>query len=182
MKTALQLLIILILIALGVIQVLFAKGVIGGDKLLEVCPVDAISMQNAKAQIDSDKCIGCRRCVIGIPRKSPAVSKEVVEPTATVSVPAAEPAKPIPTPTKQDTAKTPVKTPVKPPKTGLTYTVDPATCIGCTLCVSNCPTQAITMVNGKAVIDNSKCISCDTCISGNKTDFGGCPVQAISKK
>lgn len=182
MKTALQILIIIALLGLGVIQILFAKGILGSEKLLEVCPVSAISMENSKARIDADKCIGCRRCVIGVPRKSPLAAKTIVEPITSETAVVTEPLKPAPETQKQDTAKanpTPVKVTSKPK---LKYTVNPDVCIGCTLCVSNCPQNAITMVNDKAVIDNSKCISCDICVSGNKTDFGGCPVQAISKK
>ncbi len=37
-------------------------------------------------------------------------------------------------------------------------------CIGCTDCVKRCPTQAIRVRNGKAVINESKCIDCGVCI------------------
>ncbi|PKN72923.1 MAG: hypothetical protein CVU50_05185 [Candidatus Cloacimonetes bacterium HGW-Cloacimonetes-3] len=58
--------------------------------------------------------------------------------------------------------------------------VTPAKCIGCRLCVPNCPVGAISMVKGKAVIDSVKCVSCNICIDGNGK-FRGCPVRAISK-
>lgn len=61
-----------------------------------------------------------------------------------------------------------------------TVAVTPAKCIACKLCVTNCPVGAISMVNGKAVIDSSKCVSCGICIEGNGK-FRGCPVRAISK-
>jgi ferredoxin len=60
------------------------------------------------------------------------------------------------------------------------YVVDPNTCIGCQLCVMNCPANAISMKGDKAWIDDTKCIRCGVCQSGND-DFPGCPTQAISK-
>ena len=44
-------------------------------------------------------------------------------------------------------------------------------CIKCGGCISACPMEAITMQNGKVVIDPSKCISCGTCAAV-------CPVGA----
>jgi ferredoxin len=53
-----------------------------------------------------------------------------------------------------------------------TFIVDPATCIGCGLCISRCPVAAIALVEGKAFIDPAKCIACGLCVSS-------CPVSAI---
>jgi Pyruvate/2-oxoacid:ferredoxin oxidoreductase delta subunit len=61
------------------------------------------------------------------------------------------------------------------------WTVNPAKCIGCKLCVMNCPADAITMVKNKAVIDQSKCTGCNICVAGNGANFKGCPTKAISK-
>ena len=61
------------------------------------------------------------------------------------------------------------------------YIVDRKKCIGCRLCVSNCPVNAIEMKGGRAIIDADKCISCGICENGNGSTYKGCPVDAISK-
>lgn len=61
------------------------------------------------------------------------------------------------------------------------YVVNPKLCIGCRLCIDPCPTGAIQMVKGKAVIDADKCIACGFCANGDGKKFKGCPTSAISK-
>lgn len=51
--------------------------------------------------------------------------------------------------------------------------LDESKCVGCTNCMRRCPTQAIRIKNGKAVIDNEKCVHCGECIKA-------CPYQAYS--
>lgn len=62
-----------------------------------------------------------------------------------------------------------------------TWNTIAAKCIGCRQCFMNCPSDAITMVSNKSVIDQSKCSGCNTCIVGNGAGFNGCPVKAITK-
>ncbi|KAK2951860.1 Fe-hydrogenase, simple [Blattamonas nauphoetae] len=59
---------------------------------------------------------------------------------------------------------------------GIKYQVTDG-CEGCVArpCIFNCPTQAISRVDGKAFIDKSKCINCGTCAKV-------CPYNAIQKK
>jgi ferredoxin len=51
--------------------------------------------------------------------------------------------------------------------------VDKGKCSGCESCVEECPSEAIKMVEGKAVVDAEMCIDCGVCIDA-------CPEEAIS--
>ena len=50
-------------------------------------------------------------------------------------------------------------------------TLDVSKCKGCTTCIKRCPTEAIRVRNGHAVIQEDKCIDCGECIRH-------CPYQA----
>ena len=41
--------------------------------------------------------------------------------------------------------------------------IDKEKCIGCGICIRECPVNAISMKNGKAEIDMDKCIRCGKC-------------------
>jgi ferredoxin len=139
-------------------------------------------MVNGKAVIDPTKCIGCRRCVDGIPIAR-AEAKPVQIPLSdsintALPVQQTSPAlSPAPSPTTK-----PIPPNQNTQSTDLSYRVDSSKCIGCQLCVSACPTGAISMQGDKAVIDQSKCISCGICVNGNGQDYDGCPVGAISRR
>ena len=51
--------------------------------------------------------------------------------------------------------------------------VDAEKCTGCESCVDECPSEAIKMVDGKAVVDEGACVDCGVCVDG-------CPAEAIS--
>ena len=53
--------------------------------------------------------------------------------------------------------------------------VDPDECTGCELCVPECPAEAISMVEDKALIDQDTCTQCEACVEV-------CPVDAIKVK
>lgn len=53
--------------------------------------------------------------------------------------------------------------------------IDKEQCIGCSHCVRVCPTQALRVWRGKAVLDDNKCVDCGDCERV-------CPVMAIKVK
>ncbi len=50
--------------------------------------------------------------------------------------------------------------------------IDEKECTGCDICVPICPSQAISIINNKAVIDHNKCKECLLCMDE-------CPANAI---
>lgn len=46
-------------------------------------------------------------------------------------------------------------------------------CCGCEACVAVCPVGAITMPEGKALIDDEQCVRCGACINE-------CPMEAVA--
>src|SRR5574344_95419 len=50
--------------------------------------------------------------------------------------------------------------------------IDDDKCIGCSHCMKICPTQAIRLVNGRAIMHPESCIDCGRC-------YTDCPMQAI---
>ena len=57
---------------------------------------------------------------------------------------------------------------------------DPEICRGCKKCAvaENCPSKAVSVVDGKAVVDGSKCTKCGVCVG--KCPFGAVPKEAES--
>ena len=60
------------------------------------------------------------------------------------------------------------------------FSFDGELCRGCKKCAvaESCPTKAVSVINGKAVIDTSKCTSCGVCVG--KCPFGAVPKEAAS--
>jgi len=51
--------------------------------------------------------------------------------------------------------------------------VDKEKCNGCESCVEECPSDAISMVDEKAVVDLEACVDCGACVDV-------CPAEAIT--
>jgi ferredoxin len=180
MKKITPVLIALLLCGILALQILALTGILPHLANNKVCPVDAISMQSGKAVIDAERCIGCQRCVLGIklPISAPVPVPDTLE--AVVPNPPPVPAAVPEQPKQQVTTEVAVKE--TPPPAKKSHKVDPSVCIGCQLCVQPCPVNAISIVDGKAVIDPEKCINCGICVKGDGLEFNGCPVSAISFK
>ena len=58
------------------------------------------------------------------------------------------------------------------------FSFDQDVCRGCKKCAvaENCPSKAVSVVDGKAVIDSSKCTKCGVCVG--KCPFGAVPKEA----
>ena len=61
-----------------------------------------------------------------------------------------------------------------------TFSFDSEICRGCKKCMvaENCPSRAVSVTDGKAVVDGSKCTKCGVCVG--KCPFGAVPKQADS--
>ena len=60
------------------------------------------------------------------------------------------------------------------------FSFDGELCRGCKKCAvaEGCPAKAVSIVNGRAVIDAAKCTSCGVCVA--KCPFGAVPKEAVS--
>ncbi len=124
------------------------SGCLGFGTCAAVCPFDAIHVVNGVAVVDKEKCKACGKCIAVCPKNLISLLPK----KATVKVACSS------------TDKGPVAM----------KACDTA-CIGCGLCVRNCPSEAIKVENFHAVIDYEKCTSCGTCIEK-------CPKKAIIKE
>ena len=61
-----------------------------------------------------------------------------------------------------------------------TFTFNPDLCHGCKKCLiaESCPSKAVSVINGKAVVDSTKCTKCGVCVG--KCPFGAAPKEAES--
>ncbi|HEY8362712.1 MAG TPA: RnfABCDGE type electron transport complex subunit B [Tissierellaceae bacterium] len=120
-------------------------GCLGCGTCKDVCQFDAIEMRNGVAFVNKDKCTACMKCIEVCPKK--IIELVPYDNHYVVKCKSNDPGK------------------VVRSKCSIG-------CIGCQICVKNCPTQAIGFENYLAKIDYSKCINCGTCAEK-------CPTKAI---
>ncbi|MCR4597886.1 MAG: RnfABCDGE type electron transport complex subunit B [Acetatifactor sp.] len=123
------------------------QGCLGYGTCVKECPFDAIHVVNGIAVVDKDKCKACGKCIAVCPKH--LISLIPYESKFEVSC--------------KNTDKGPVAM----------KACDTA-CIGCGLCMKNCPAGAVKVENFCASIDQEKCIGCGACKEK-------CPKKAIVK-
>lgn len=122
-------------------------GCLGDGTCVKECPTGAMTIVNGVSHIDEEKCISCGKCASVCPKN---IMKKI-------------------------------------PKSAKVYVacstlcrgkevMDSCTagCIGCGICMRNCPTKAIEMVDNLPRIDYSKCVGCGYCAEH-------CPRKSIRK-
>lgn len=120
-------------------------GCLGCGTCYNVCPFDAIEMIDGVAVIDRDNCTACMKCIEICP-------KNIIELMPYDN-----------------------RTVVKCKSTDSGKKVRgycEVGCIGCKICVKNCPEDAFTFENLLAKIDYEKCTNCMICVEK-------CPTNAI---
>ena len=113
------------------------SGCLGFGTCVQVCPFDAIHVENGVAVVDKEKCKACGKCVEVCPKH--LISLRPYSNTVQVAC--------------SSTDKGPVT--MKACKTG---------CVGCGICVKNCQHDAVKVENFHAVIDPEKCVGCGACM------------------
>lgn len=121
---------------------------LGCGDCIRACRYNAIFInENGVAEIDRTKCTGCGACTEACPNK------------LIVRIPANQSVNVLCSNFKEKVA-------IKNKCT--------VGCTGCGMCQKVCPADAITLEDGKPVIDPEKCIHCNKCI-------GACPNGTISR-
>ena len=112
------------------------SGCLGFGTCAQVCPFDAIHVENGVAVVDKEKCKACGKCIAVCPRHLieliPYEQKHMVQCSS------------------QDKGKD-------------VMAACAVGCIGCRMCAKVCPAEAITVENNIAHIDSTKCVNCGAC-------------------
>lgn len=112
------------------------SGCLGFGTCVKVCPFEAISVENGVAKVHKEICKACGKCVAVCPKH--LISMVPYDAEYAVACSSAD----------------------KGPVTMKACNVG---CIGCGICVKNCPNQAVKVENFHAVIDQEKCSGCGVC-------------------
>ncbi len=121
------------------------NGCLGYGTCAKVCPFDAIRVVDGVAVVDKEKCKACGKCIAVCPKHLISLIPYKAKKVVACS----------------STDRGPV-----------TMKVCQVGCIGCGICVKNCPNGAVKVENFHAVIDQEKCTGCGVC--GEK-----CPKNVI---
>lgn len=111
-------------------------GCMGLGDCAEVCPQDAICLENGIAHVNTRLCIGCGMCASVCPNKLISIMPDVEKVLVTCS---------------------------NTEKGAITRKACSHGCIACKKCEKECPVGAVTVVNNLAQIDYDKCTNCGHC-------------------
>ena len=121
------------------------SGCLGFGNCVKACPFDAIHIVEGVAKVDAETCKACSKCVAACPKQLISLIPKKAKIEVACS----------------STDKGPIA-----------MKACEVACIGCGICVKNCPNQAIRVENFHAIIDHEKCIGCGICKEK-------CPKKAI---
>ena len=124
-----------------------SRGCLGFGSCVEACPFDAIHVVNGVAVVDREACKACGKCVAACPKG--LISLMPYKAKYAVACSSAD-------------------------KGPVTVKACTAGCVGCGICVKNCPAQAASVTDLHAVIDQEKCTGCGVCAEK-------CPRKSIVK-
>lgn len=125
-----------------------AYGCLGLGTCAAVCGFGAISVKDGVAVVDEEKCTGCGKCREACPKKV----IELIPKKASVYALC----------NNKD-------------KGAEVNKVCSVGCIACRICEKNCPVQAVSVTDNRAVVDYEKCIACGVCVEK-------CPKKVIHIK
>lgn len=111
-------------------------GCMGFGSCVKACPFDAIHIVDGIALVDKEACKACGKCIAACPKRL----IELIPYDASVAVACSS----------NDKGKA-------------VMDVCATGCIGCGICAKNCPSDAITVENNIAHVDQEKCTGCGTC-------------------
>ena len=112
------------------------SGCLGYGSCVKACPFDAIHVVNGVAVVDKEACKACGKCVAACPKNLIRLIPYDAKHMVACS----------------STDKGPV-----------TMKACSVGCIGCGICVKNCPAEAVHVENFHAIIDPDKCTGCGIC-------------------
>ncbi len=120
-------------------------GCLGLGTCVEACQFDAIEIVEGVAKIDPEKCTSCGKCIEVCPKN--VIGWVPYKQSVVITCNNKDPGK-------------------------IVRGICTVGCIGCRICVKNCPTNTIEFENNLAFINYDNCTNCFTCVEK-------CPTNAI---